>query len=192
MHPQVDEYLAKNPRWKNEIMALRSILLDSELVEDWKWYTPCYTYDNNNVVIIYQFKEYMGIGFIKGSLMKDEEHILEKQGVNTRGVRLVKFHHVDEINRLKDVLKNYILEAIEIEKQGLQVTPVVEQDLVYPEELKSKFEQDQTFKKAFDALSLGRKRAYIIYFSGAKQSSTRQARIEKYVARILEGKGLNE
>ena len=192
MNPKVDEYISKAKQWQEEIAKLRTILLDSELTEDLKWGAPCYTLQNNNVILLYVFKTYMGIGFIKGALLSDTQGILIKQGENTRAVRLIKFANVQEIIQLESVLKAYINEAIKAEKSGLKVDLKSNSELIYPDEFQKKLDEIPALKIAFDALTPGRKRAYNLYFSAPKQSITRESRVEKYMQKILDGKGLGD
>ena len=191
-NPQIDEYMDKATTWKAEQQLLRSILLDSELVEEMKWKQPCYVYNDKNVIMIGSFKNFAIISFLKGVLIKDKEHVLVKQGENTQASRIIKFTSVKEIEDMVQTLKLYIAEAIEIEKLGLKVEYAKPKELEYIEELQSFLDEDTDLRNAFEALTPGRKRAYNMFFNDAKQSKTRISRIEKYIPKILAGKGLND
>ena len=192
MHPKVDEYLNLLPKWKTEIELLRSILLDCGLTEEFKWRTPCYTFKDSNIVLIGQFKEYCTLSFFKGSLLNDAENILVSPGENSQAVRMVKITSTEEIQKLKPVLKAYIFEAIEVEKAGLKVSFKEKEALILPEELIIKLNENPDLKTAFEALTPGRQRAYNLHFTSAKQAKTREARIEKCIQSILEGRGIND
>lgn len=187
-----DEYFRKVDRWRDEVKTLRTIILDSPLTEELKWATPCYTFQKHNVVLINRFKDYCALAFFKGALLNDPDGILVKPGANTRAARIVKFTSVGEIVEKEPVLKAYIRAAIELERAGLKVDFSENRVLEFPEELKNKFEEDPDLAAAFHALTPGRQRAYTLYFSAPKQSKTRDSRIEKYVPRILDGKGMND
>ena len=191
-NPKVDQCFKKAKRWQREMKELRRIVLDSPLTEELKWYQPCYTYDGSNVAIIGAFKESCVLSFIKGALLKDPKKILVKPGENSQSARFVKFTDVKQIVKMEPILKAYIDEAIEAEKAGLKVKykKITEREI--PEELEEKFDEEPALKTAFRALTPGRQRAYLMHFSGAKQSKTRTARIEKCRPRILKGKGLND
>ena len=191
MNIKVGNFISKLKTWKAEMEALRYILLEFQLIEDIKWGIPCYTFENSNVVIIHGFKEYCGLSFFKGALLKDAKGLLVKPGENTQGGRLIKFKSVQEINNLKTTIKSYIKEAIEIEKLGLKIEHR-NNELVLPEELINQFKKNARFKKAFNGLTPGRQRAYNLFFSAAKQAATRETRIEKYKKQILDGKGIND
>ncbi|PKR76660.1 hypothetical protein CEY16_12630 [Halalkalibacillus sediminis] len=190
LNPKVDEFLSKSKKWKEEYEKLREIVLDCGLTEDFKWKHPCYTFENNNIVLIHGFKEYCALLFHKGALLKDPNKILVQQTENVQAARQIRFTNVQEIITIESTLKEYIYEAVEVEKSGLQVEKKT--DYTIPEELQSKFEENPALKTAFEALTPGRQRAYILYISKAKQSRTRQARVEKYEHHILDGKGLND
>ncbi|RAI87985.1 YdeI/OmpD-associated family protein [Algoriphagus yeomjeoni] len=177
--------------WTEELSLLRKLILDSGLNEEAKWGVPTYTFQKKNVLILAAFKEYCSISFFKGALLSDEHKILVKPGENTQAGRLIKFTDVKKIKELKAVIKAYIFEAIEIEKEGLVVEFKKNPEPI-PEELKTKLENDPVFKSAFEALTPGRQRGYILYFSAPKQSITRESRIEKFAPKILEGIGLND
>ncbi|RRN56677.1 hypothetical protein EI176_18055 [Bacillus subtilis subsp. subtilis] len=191
-NPKVDEFLSKAKKWKEEFEKLRTIILDCELTEDFKWMHPCYTYNNKNVVLIHGFKEYCALLFHKGALLQDAHGILIQQTENVQAARQIRFTNVQEINELGNILKAYIHEAIEVEKAGLKVDVNKNIELNIPEELQNKFDEIPALKTAFEALTPGRQRAYTLYFSQAKQSKTRESRVEKYVQKILDGKGLKD
>ncbi|CDQ40883.1 YdeI/OmpD-associated family protein [Virgibacillus salexigens] len=191
-NPKVDEYLSEVKKWQAETEKLRMIILNCGLTEDLKWRKPCYTFQNSNIVIIQGFKEYCALMFFKGSLLHDAKGILIKPGENSQAQRQIRFTDVREIVELEPVLKSYIHEAIEIDKAGLQVNFKQKKELKFPEELQNKFKEFPALKNAFEELTPGRQRAYIIYFSQAKQSKTRASRIEKYMQQILNRKGLHD
>lgn len=189
MNPEVDDYLSKVDKWQDELKQLRAILLDCMLTEELKWGSPCYTFQGSNVSIIGGLKDHCVLSFFKGALLNDPEGILEKPGDNTRSARVIPFTNVRQIIKMEPILKAYIHEAIEVEKAGLKVDFKKEP---VPEELQQKMNEHPAFKAAFNALTPGRQRAYILYFSAPKQSKTRVSRIEKYMQRILDGKGMND
>ncbi len=191
MNKKVDAYISKLKTWKAEMEALRAILHEFPLTEELKWGKPCYAFENSNIIIIQGFKEYCGLLFFKGALLKDVKGLLVKPGENTQGGRLIKFKTVQEITKLKAPIKSYIKEAIEVEKLGLKIEPM-EKKLVLPDELLAIFKKNAPFKKAFNALTPGRQRAYNMFFTAAKQAATRETRIEKYKKQILDGKGIND
>ncbi|MCY7784214.1 MULTISPECIES: YdeI/OmpD-associated family protein [unclassified Bacillus (in: firmicutes)] len=190
-NPKVDDFLSKAKKWKKEFEKLRTITLDCGLTEEFKWMHPCYTYNNKNIVLIHGFKEYCALLFHKGALLKDPHEILIQQTENVQGARQIRFTNVQEIDEMETILKAYIHEAIEVEKAGLKVEKK-NIEFIIPEELQHKFDEIPDLKTAFEALTPGRQRAYILYFSQAKQSKTRESRVEKYVQNILDGKGLKE
>ncbi|PAD39790.1 YdeI family protein [Terribacillus sp. 7520-G] len=192
MHPKVDEFLSKADQWKEEYIALRNIVRDCELTEEFKWKHPCYTFEGKNIVLIHGFKEYCALLFHKGALLKDTHGILIQQTENVQAARQIRFTNVQEITDKEAILKDYIHQAVEVEKAGLEVAFKKETDYIIPEELHDKFQEIPALKAAFEALTPGRQRAYILYFSQAKQAKTRQSRVEKYVKHILDGKGLND
>ena len=191
MNMKVGSYISKLKTWKAEMEALRAILHEFPLTEELKWGKPCYTFENSNIIIIQGFKEYCCLLFFKGALLKDAKGLLVKPGENTQGGRLIKFKTVQEITKLKAPIKSYIKEAIEVEKLGLKIEPM-DKELVLPDELLAIFKKNAPFKKAFNALTPGRQRAYNMFFTAAKQSATRETRIEKYKKQILDGKGIND
>ena len=192
MNPKVDEFLTKAKRWKEEYETLRKIVLDCELTEDFKWMNPCYTFEKKNIVLIHGFKEYCALLFPKGALLQDSHGILIQQTENVQGARQIRFTNMQEIVEKEAMLKAYIYEAIEVEKAGLKVKVKKPEELIIPDELQHKFDEIPALKTAFTTLTPGRQRAYILYFSGAKQSKTRESRIEKCIPNILTGKGLND
>ncbi|MEC0248442.1 YdeI family protein [Paenibacillus chitinolyticus] len=191
-NPKVDEFLSKAKKWKEEYEKLRTIVLDCELTEEFKWMHPCYTFQNKNIVLIHGFKEYCALLFHKDALLKDSHGILIRQTENVQAARQIRFTAVQDIVEMETVLKAYIHEAIEVEKAGLEVTFKKNTDVVIPEEFQTKFDEIPALKTAFEALTPGRQRAYILYFSDPKQSKTRVSRVEKWMQHILNGKGLND
>ena len=189
MNPKVDGYLRKAKKWQEEMEKLRRISLDCGLTEELKWGKPCYTFQKSNIVIIQGFKEFCALLFCKGALLNDPNGILKKFG--WQAARRIPFTNVREIVEMEPILKAYIHEAIEVEKAGLEVNFQKDPGTV-PEELQKKLNEIPALKAAFDALTPGRQRGYILYFSGAKQSKTRESRVEKCMRRILNGKGLND
>jgi len=192
MNPKVDGFLRKSKKWKEEYETLRNIVLDCRLTEDFKWMHPCYTYHNKNIVLIHGFKEYCAVLFHKGALLQDPHGILIQQTENVQAARQIRFTNVQEIVEMESILKAYIHEAIEVEKAGLEVNFKKNTDFIIPDELQNKFDAIPALKTAFEALTPGRQRAYILYFTQPKQSKTRESRIEKYIEHILNGKGLND
>lgn len=192
MNSKVDQFLGKTTQWQEEMTQLRTIVLDSELTEDYKWMHPCYTLNDKNVVLIHGFKEYCALLFFKGALLKDPKGILIQQTGNVQSARQIRFTNISQIRNLESDIKSYIREAIEIEKSGLKVELKKTSDYQIPEEFQLRLDNDQDLRSAFRALTPGRQRAYLFYFSQAKQSSTREARIEKCLPQILAGKGLDD
>ena len=192
LHPKVDEFIGKSKKWKEEYEKLRNIVLDCGMTEEFKWMHPCYTFENKNIVLIHGFKEYCAILFNKGVLLKDSHGILIQQTENVQAARQIRFTNVQEIIEMETILKAYIHEAIEIEKAGLEVNFKKTEEFTIPEEFQNKLDEMPALKTAFEALTPGRQRAYIHYFSSAKQSKTRESRVEKYMQQILDGKGLND
>lgn len=192
MNPKVDVFLSKAKKWQEEMEQLRMISLDCGLTEELKWGKPCYSFQRSNIVIIQPFKEFCALMFFKGALLKDPNGVLEKPGENTRVARRIPFTGVPEIVEMEPILKSYIKEAIEVEKAGLKVDFKKNRELIFPEEFQKKLDESPALKTAFDALTPGRQRGYILYFSGAKQSKTRESRVEKCMQKILNGKGLND
>lgn len=192
MNPKVDEFLRKEKKWQEEFEKLRMINLDCDLTEELKWRLPCYTFQGRNIAIIQNFKDYCALMFFKGALLKDSKGVLVKPGENSQAQRQIRFTNVEEIVEMESVLKAYIQEAIKVEQEGLEVNFKKTTDFPIPEELHTKFDEVPGLKTAFEALTPGRQRAYLLYFSKAKQSKTRESRIEKYIEQILNGKGLND
>ncbi|MFS0764070.1 YdeI/OmpD-associated family protein [Peribacillus phoenicis] len=191
MNPKVDEFLSKATKWKEEYETLRNIVLDCELTEEFKWMHPCYTFEKKNIVLIHGFKEYCALLFHKGALLKDTHGILIQQTENVQGARQIRFTNLQEIVATESILKAYIHEAIEVEKAGLEVD-FKKTEFIIPEELQNKFDEIPALKTAFEALTPGRQRAYILHFSQPKQSKTRESRVEKCMQNILNGKGLKD
>ena len=189
MNPKVDGYLSKAKKWRGEFRKLRRIILDCGLTEELKWGKPCYTFQKSNIVIIQGFKEFCALLFCQGALLKDPQGILNKFG--WQAARRIPFTNVREIAELAPVLKAYIQEAIAAEKAGLKVVLKKNPEPV-PAELQNKLDKIPALKTAFAALTPGRRRGYILYFSAAKQSKTQESRIEKCMPQILKGKGLND
>ena len=192
MNPKADWYFHKNEKWQQEIMLLRSIALNCGLEETLKWGCPCYTFQNNNVVLIHVFKAYCAFLFFKGALLKDSKGILVQQTANVQSARQIRFTSVQEIKKLTPTLKAYIHEAIAVEKAGLKVKLKKTEEFAVPEEFQQVLDSNPVLKAAFKALTPGRQRAYLFYFSQARQAKTRVARIEKYMPQILAGKGMDD
>ena len=192
MNPKVDTFISKAIRWQEEYKKLRTIALSCQLTEELKWGVPCYTFENKNVVLIHGFKEYCALLFVKGALLKDNKGILIIQTENVQAARQIRFTNLQQIIELEPDLKAYIEEAIEVEKAGLKVEFKPTTEFAMPAEFQKKLDEVPTLKTAFEALTPGRQRAYLLHFSTPKQSVTRQARIEKCIPQILAGKGLND
>ena len=192
VNPKVDFFFSKGKPWQEEFEKLRTIILDCGLTEQLKWGVPCYTFDNSNIVLIHGFKEYCAILFVKGVLLKDPQAVLIQQTEHVQSARQIRFTKVQEIVALEATLKAYIHEAIEVEKTGLKVNYKPAAEYSMPEEFINQLEGVPGLQDAFEALTPGRQRGYLLYFSAPKQSKTRQARIEKYMPQILNGKGLND
>ena len=188
---RVGVFFSRLTAWQEELAALRAILLDCGLKEEFKWRSPVYTVDGGNVAIIWGFKDRAAIGFFKGVLMKDPEGLLEAPGENSRSSRMINFTHLDQIEGAAPVLRAYIAEAVDIERQGLKVD-LPKDDLEYPEELVSRLDNDPDFREAFEALTPGRRRSWVLHFGTAKQAATRETRIDKAAPKIFEGKGFND
>lgn len=191
-NPKVDFYFAKAEKWQKEIQLLRTLVLNCGLTEELKWGCPCYTFEGNNIVIIHAFKEYCALLFFKGALLQDADNLLIQQTENVQSARQLRFSSVHQIGEKEAVVKAYIYEAIEVEKAGLKVALKKTAEFAMPEEFEQKLNNDVALKTAFEALTPGRQRAYLLYFSQPKQSKTREARIEKGRQAILNGKGLND
>ena len=206
MNPQIDTYLAdgcgrcplggttqcKVNDWREELKQLRLIILESGLVEELKWGVPCYTFEKSNILVMAAFKDYCSVSFFKGVLIEDDKNVLVKPGENSQAARLIRFTSVQQVLDLELTLKDYIQKAIEVEKAGLKVSfkDPSEQDI--PVEFEQKLDELPLLKIAFERLTPGRQRGYLLHFSGAKQSKTRVSRIEKYIPKILEGKGFHD
>ena len=190
MNPKVDFYFIKEKKWQEELKKLRTIILDCPLTEELKWGVPCYTFQKSNIVLIHVFKEYCAILFVKGALLKDANGILIQQTENVQAARQIRFTNVQEIVEMETILKAYIHEAIEVEKAGLKVNYKKATEFSIPDEFQNKLDENPDLETAFYALTPGRQRAYLLYFSAPKQSKTREARVEKCMQQILNGKGL--
>jgi uncharacterized protein YdeI (YjbR/CyaY-like superfamily) len=191
-NPSVDGFLRKAAQWRKEMQRLREIVLACNLNEEVKWRTPCYTHENANVVLISSFKDYCALSFMKGALLEDPKGILVKPGANTRAARQIRFTGMAQINRMQSTLKKYIMAAVAVEQAGLRVDFKEDAAPDMPQELARALKDDPILKRAFEALTPGRRRWYILHIAAAKQSRTRLARIERCRPKILEGKGLNE
>ena len=192
-NPQVDAFLSEAEKWQEEFKKLRKLILASgDLAEELRWGKPCYTFQKANIILIHGFKEYCAVLFTKGALLKDPKGILVQQTENVQAARQVRFTNVREIVQLESTLKAYIHEAIEAEKAGLKVEYKKTSEFKVPEEFQSKLDRIPALKTAFNALTPGRQRGYLLYFSSAKQSKTRQERVEKWMPQILKGKGLDD
>jgi uncharacterized protein YdeI (YjbR/CyaY-like superfamily) len=191
-NPKVDWFFSKAKNWKEEFEQLRRIVLDCELTEELRWGKPCYTFQNGNIVLIHGFKEYCALLFFKGALLKDPKRILIQQTENVQAARQTRFTSVREIVDMEPVLKAYVYEAIEVEKAGLKVDYKKTSDFKVPEEFQIKLDKIPALRTAFNALTPGRQRGYLFYFNAAKQSKTREARVEKCMPQILKGKGLDD
>ena len=188
--PEVDGYIERSKNWPAEMAALRPILLSCGLTEAIKWGKPCYSHEGANIAILQEMKDFLALMFFKGALLEDPEEILQAQGPNSRSARRLCFTSVDEVTRLAETVKAFVTEAIDVEEAGLEVGPAPEPVLV--EELQTRLDDDPPLRAAFEALTPGRRREYNLYFSSAKQSTTRAARVEKYASKILEGKGFRD
>ena len=188
---KVDFYFVKEEKWAEEIAQLRKILLGCHLDEELKWGVPCYTLEDHNIVLIHVFKTYCALLFFKGALLKDDHKILIQQTKNVQAARHIRFTGMTEINQLKPIIKEYVAEAIEVEKAGLKVELKKTNEYIVTQELEQAFAKNAAFKKAFNALTPGRQRGYLLHFSAAKQTKTREARIEKHRKDIMVGRGLN-
>ena len=190
MNSEVDAYIQHAEKWPHVLAELRPILLGSGLTEEIKWGKPCYSHEGKNILILQEMNGFLALMFFKGALLVDAEDVLEEQGPNTRSARRIRFSSVEDVARLASTVAAYIEEAIDVEQAGLQVDPAPE--LVLVEELQNRLDQDPALKAAFDALTPGRQREYNLHISGAKQATTRHARVEKYAEKILDGKGFRD
>src|SRR5680860_387324 len=188
----IDRFLDRAKNWKEEMKLLRKICLDCGLDEDFKWMHPCYTFEGKNIVLIHGFKEYCALLFHKGALLRDMENILVQQTENVQAARQIRFANIQEIVDSEPTIKAYIFEAIEVEKAGLEVKMKKTKEFNVPEELQKNFKENPDLENAFNALTPGRQRGYLLYFSQAKQSKTRESRIENSIPNIFNGKGYNE
>jgi uncharacterized protein YdeI (YjbR/CyaY-like superfamily) len=191
-NPKVDFFFSKGKKWQEEFEKLRTIILDCGLTEELKWGVPCYTFQKSNIVLIHGFKEYCAILFVKGALLKDAKGILIQQTKNVQAARQIRFTNVREIVKLEPILKAYIHEAIEVEKAGLKVDYKKTSEFSIPKEFQNKLDENLALKEAFYALTPGRQRQYLFYFSQPKLSKTRESRVEKCMDLILDGMGLND
>lgn len=189
---KVEKYIEKIKNWKVETILLREICIECGLTEDFKWMHPCYTFQGNNIVLIHGFKDYCALLFHKGVLLIDTHKILIQQTENVQAARQIRFTNIQEIKDLKAIIKTYIFEAVEVEKAGLEVKLKKTSEFEMPEEFKKALDKDSNLKSAFESLTAGRKRGYLLYFLQAKQSKTRESRIEKHIPTILKGKGLKD
>ena len=192
MNPKVDFYFSKSKQWSDELSRLRTIILDCGLEETLKWGVPCYTFQQANIILIHAFKQYCAVLFFKGALLADSNGILIQQTEHVQAARQARFTNIKEVSDREALLKAYIYEAIEIEKAGLKVVLKETAAFIMPEELQKKLAADAALKTAFEKLTPGRQRAYILHFAAAKQTKTRESRIEKSIPQILAGKGLND
>lgn len=192
MNPKVDFYFSKATRWQKEIGKLRTIVLDCGLTEMLKWGVPCYMFQKSNIVLIHVFKEYCALLFFKGVLLNDPHGILIQQTKNVQVARQIRFTNAREIAEREAIVKAYIYEAIEVEKAGVKVKLKQSSAFSIPEEFQKQLDKNPALKTAFNALTPGRQRGYLLYFSAAKQSKTRESRVEKYIRQILKGKGLED
>jgi len=192
INPKVDWFFSKDTKWQKEYEKLRKIILGCGLIEELKWGCPCYTFENTNIVLIHGFKEYCALLFFKGALLNDPNGILIQQTKNVQSARQIRFTSVREIVNMEKILKATVYEAIEVERAGLKVKLKKTSEFKIPEEFQKRLDKNTALKKAFNELTPGRQRAYIFYFSQAKQSKTREARVEKYIKQILNGKGLDD
>lgn len=191
-NPKVDFYFTKAKAWQQEYALLREICLSTELEEELKWGVPCYTLDKKNVVLIHGFKDYCALLFHKGALIKDKDHVLIQQTENVQAARQLRFASVKDISKQKTLIKEYIQQAIQLEKEGIKVPLKKTTEFAMPDEFAQQLKSNPKLKKAFEALTPGRQRAYLLFFSQAKQAKTREARVEKYIPQILAGKGIDD
>jgi uncharacterized protein YdeI (YjbR/CyaY-like superfamily) len=192
MDPKIDQYFSNAKKWQQEMTQLRAILLSCKLTEELKWGKPCYTINGSNLIMIQAFKDHCDLGIFNGALLKDPKGLLVKAGEHTQAARQMRFTDSKEITKLTSVIKSYIKESIELENAGVKYESTENAGTIIIDELIELFKKDTKLKKAFEALTPGRQRAYLIYFSAAKQSATRISRINNYAARIMSGKGIND
>jgi uncharacterized protein YdeI (YjbR/CyaY-like superfamily) len=192
MNPKVDFFFDKAKKWQEELKKMRAIVLECHLAEELKWGCPCYTFEKSNIVLIHAFKDYCAFLFFKGALLKDTKGILIQQTENVQAARQVRFTNLKEITKLEKTLKSYIFDAVKVEESGAKVEFKKTTEFKMPEEFKKKLDKSPPLKKAFEALTPGRQRGYLLHFSSAKQEKTRESRIEKCIPQILDGKGLDD
>jgi uncharacterized protein YdeI (YjbR/CyaY-like superfamily) len=192
MNPKVDLFLGKTKKWQQEMTFLRELILSCKLTEEFKWMHPCYTSGGSNIVLVHGFKDYCALLFFKGVLMKDPKGLLVQQTANVQTARQIRFSNLNEISKLSPRIKAYIKEAIRVENAGLKVEYKKTADYAMPDEFKAALKLDKKLKTAFEQLTPGRQKGYLLYFSAAKQPETRIRRIEKYIPAILKGKGVDE
>lgn len=191
-NPKVDSFLSRASQWQTAFEQLRAILIETDLTEDFKWGKPCYTFEDSNIVLMHGFNDYCALLFIKGVLLKDPAGILIQQTENTQSARQIRFTHVDEIVEMEHLIQAYVAEAIEVEKAGLEVDFKDTSEFEVVPEFQAKLDENPQLQIAFEALTPGRQRGYLLHFSGAKQSKTRASRVEKCIPKILEGKGFHD
>lgn len=191
-NPDVDRFIDRAARWQEEMKLLRETLLDCELTEEIKWGTPCYSAAGGNIVIMQPFKAHLSLMFFKGALLDDPEGILRSQGENTQSALRIELTSTEQVAELASTVKAYVEEAVAVEEAGLEVPKKKVSDYEVPEEFERRLREDEAYREAFEALTPGRKKGYLLHFAGAKRSETRERRIEKCRAKVLEGKGLNE
>ncbi|MBS0029299.1 YdeI/OmpD-associated family protein [Chitinophaga hostae] len=192
MNPKVDFYFKKEDKWQKEQAKLRTIILDCHLTEELKWGVPCYTYEKSNIVLIHSFKDYCAVLFMKGVMLKDPKGILIQQTANVQVARQVRFTSLKEIEKLASTLKEYIFEAVELEESGVKAPLKKVSEFTMPEEFQAELDRNPALRAAFYDLTPGRQRGYLLHFAAPKQSKTRVSRVEKYIAHILDGKGLDD
>ncbi len=192
MNPKVESFFSNAEKWQEEFEKLRMLILDFGLTEELKWGCPCYTFQKSNIVLIHGFKEYCALLFFKGALLNDDNGILIQQTENVQSARQIRFSDIREIYDMEPILKAYIHEAVEVEKAGLKVKLKKTADFTIPQEFQNKLDAIPALKRAFAALTPGRQRAYLLYFSTAKEAKTRASKVEKYMPQILNGKGLDD
>lgn len=189
---EIDAFIDRATRWQEEMKDLREILLDCDLTEELKWGKPCYTVHGGNIVIMQPFKAHLSLMFFKGALLDDPEGILRSQGENTRAALRIEFTTSEQVTERSSIIKSYVQEAIAVEEAGLEVPEKKVAEYEVPAEFEKRLQEDETYREAFEALTPGRKKSYLIHFSGAKRAETRERRIEKCRSRVLEGKGFHE
>lgn len=191
-NPKVDCFFTQPDKWQPEYIKMREIALECDLTEELKWRHPCYSHEGGNIIIIQGFKDYCALLFVKGALLKDETHLLIAMTENVQSARQIRFTSVDQIEEMRHIVKAYILEAVEVEKSGLKVEFKKTAEFPMPDEFKTRLDADPALKAAFERLTPGRQRAYLLHFAAPKQSQTRTTRVEKLIPQIMAGKGLND